>query len=104
MTQRIPDQQPWEEMLRQAFTQPREAAAQFAQGARTPAEAWRLLEQLHSATDNAVDCADRLPPPCRSKTHAVAAERPEALSSTSIDFLYLCETFIVSHRDGRIHP
>jgi hypothetical protein len=34
----------------------------------------------------------------------VAAERPEALSSTSIDFLYLRETFIVSRRDGRIHP
>jgi Fe-S-cluster containining protein len=54
MTQRIPDQQPWDEMLRQAFTQPREAVAQFAQGARTPAEAWRLLEQLHRAADNAV--------------------------------------------------
>jgi Fe-S-cluster containining protein len=54
MTQRIPDQQPWDEMLRQAFTQPRAAARQFAQGARTAAEAWALLEHLHGAADEAV--------------------------------------------------
>jgi Fe-S-cluster containining protein len=54
MTQRIPDQQPWEEMLRQAFIQPREAARQFAQGTRTAAEAWALLAQLHGAADDAV--------------------------------------------------
>jgi pimeloyl-ACP methyl ester carboxylesterase len=36
--------------------------------------------------------------------HAVAAERPEALANTTIDFLDLRETFIVSRRDGRINP
>jgi pimeloyl-ACP methyl ester carboxylesterase len=36
--------------------------------------------------------------------HAVAAERPEALTNTIIDFLELRETFIVSRRDGRINP
>ena len=36
--------------------------------------------------------------------HAVAAERPEALTNTLIDFLDLRETFIVSRRDGRINP
>jgi hypothetical protein len=36
--------------------------------------------------------------------HAVAAERPEALTNTVIDFLDLRETFIVSRRDGRINP
>jgi Fe-S-cluster containining protein len=54
MTQPIPEQQPWDEMLRQAFARPREAAGQFSQGARTPAEAWALLEQLHAAADDAV--------------------------------------------------
>jgi Putative zinc- or iron-chelating domain len=54
MTQPISEPQPWEEMLRQAFIRPREAAKQFAMGARTPAEAWALLEQLHGAADDAV--------------------------------------------------
>ena len=54
MTQRIPHQQPWDEMLRQAFSEPRQAAGQFAQGARTPTEAWALLEQLQSAADDLV--------------------------------------------------
>jgi pimeloyl-ACP methyl ester carboxylesterase len=36
--------------------------------------------------------------------HAVAAERPEALTNTIIDFLDLGETFTVSRRDGRINP
>jgi pimeloyl-ACP methyl ester carboxylesterase len=36
--------------------------------------------------------------------HAVAAERPEALTNTIIDFLDLRETFIVSRRDGRVNP
>jgi hypothetical protein len=54
MTPRLPDQQPWEEMLRQAFTEPRAAARQFAQGTRTAAEAWALLAQLHGAADDAV--------------------------------------------------
>ena len=54
MTQKTPEPLPWDETLRQAFAQPREAARQFAQGTRTPAEAWALLEQLHSAADEAV--------------------------------------------------
>ncbi len=36
--------------------------------------------------------------------HAVAAERPEALTNSVIDFLDLRETFIVSRRGGRINP
>ncbi len=36
--------------------------------------------------------------------HAVAAERPEALTHTIIDFLDWRKTFIVSRRDGRINP
>ena len=36
--------------------------------------------------------------------HAVAAERPEALTNTIIDFLDLGETFIVRRRDGRVNP
>jgi pimeloyl-ACP methyl ester carboxylesterase len=36
--------------------------------------------------------------------HAIAAERPEALTTTMTDFLDLRETFIVSRRDGRINP
>jgi pimeloyl-ACP methyl ester carboxylesterase len=36
--------------------------------------------------------------------HAVAAERPEALTNTIIDSLDLGETFTVSRRDGRINP
>jgi pimeloyl-ACP methyl ester carboxylesterase len=36
--------------------------------------------------------------------HAVAAERPEALTNTIADFLDLRETFIVSRRDSRINP
>jgi hypothetical protein len=54
MTQRTPEPQPWDEMLRQAFARPGAAAGQFAQGARTSAEAWALLEQLHGAADDAV--------------------------------------------------
>jgi Putative zinc- or iron-chelating domain len=54
MTQPIPEPQPWDEMLRQAFAQPRKAAAHFAMGPRTPTEAWALLEQLHGAADGAV--------------------------------------------------
>ena len=36
--------------------------------------------------------------------HAVAAERPEALTNTVTDFLNLRQTFIVSRRDGRVNP
>jgi pimeloyl-ACP methyl ester carboxylesterase len=36
--------------------------------------------------------------------HAVADERPEALTNTITDFLDLRETFIVSRRDSRINP
>lgn len=36
--------------------------------------------------------------------HAIAQERPEALTNALTDFLDLRETFIVSRRDGRINP
>jgi Fe-S-cluster containining protein len=51
MTQPTPEPRPWDDRLRQAFARPREAARQFAQGARTPAEAWTLLDQLHGEAD-----------------------------------------------------
>jgi Fe-S-cluster containining protein len=54
MTQQIPEPPPWDEILRQAFAQPREAARQFAQGTQTPAAAWMLLEHIHHAADEAV--------------------------------------------------
>jgi hypothetical protein len=36
--------------------------------------------------------------------HAVAVERPEALTNTIIDFLGWRRAFIVSRRDRRINP
>jgi Fe-S-cluster containining protein len=54
MTRPTPEQPPWDERLRQAFLQPRQAAGEFAKASRTPAEVWALLEQLHSAADDAV--------------------------------------------------
>jgi Fe-S-cluster containining protein len=54
MTQPTSEPRPWDETLRQAFARPREAGGQFAQGPRTPAEAWALLDQLHGAADDAV--------------------------------------------------
>ena len=54
MTQPTPEVKPWDETLRQAFVQPRHAARQFAQRARTQADAWAFLAQLHGAADDAV--------------------------------------------------
>ena len=54
MTQRSPAVNSWDETLRQAFVQPRQAAAQFAQGIPTPADTWTLLGGLHAAADEAV--------------------------------------------------
>ncbi len=54
MTQPTPEVKPWDEILRQAFVQPRQAAGQFAHCTRTPADAWELLAQLHRAADDAV--------------------------------------------------
>jgi Fe-S-cluster containining protein len=54
MTRKTHEPLPWDEVLRQAFARPRAMARQFAHGMRTPAEAWALLEQLHSAADEAV--------------------------------------------------
>jgi Fe-S-cluster containining protein len=59
MTQPTPESRPWDDTLRQAFVQPREAAQRFAQGTRAPAEAWALLDQLHDAADDAVQHAPR---------------------------------------------
>ena len=54
MTQPTPEPRPWDDTLRQAFARPREAGRQFAQGPRTPAKAWALLDQLDSEADDAV--------------------------------------------------
>jgi Fe-S-cluster containining protein len=57
MTQPTPGSRPWDETLRRAFARPREAARRFAQSARTPVEAWALLDHLHAAADDAVQHA-----------------------------------------------
>src|SRR5262245_34352882 len=54
MTQPRPAVKPWDETLRQAFVQPRQAAAQFAQDMPTPANALAFLGHLHAAADEAV--------------------------------------------------
>ena len=54
MTPSTPEPQAWGDMLRQAFTRPREAVRQFALSTRTSAEAWALLQELHHAADDAM--------------------------------------------------
>jgi len=97
------------------------ALLQRLQGSSRDTELEGELGEVQTPTLVVFGTADRVVPPAMGRTyrermpncyyvlvydagHTVAAERPEALSSTIIDFLDLRETFIVSRRDGRIHP
>jgi pimeloyl-ACP methyl ester carboxylesterase len=97
------------------------ALVQRLKGTSRDAElAWNLGE-VQTLTLVVFGTADKVVPPAMGRTyrermpnchyvmvydagHAVAAERPEALTSAIIDFLDLRETFIVSRRDSRINP
>jgi pimeloyl-ACP methyl ester carboxylesterase len=85
------------------------------------AEELALLDCLTGGRLVVFGTADKVVPPAMGRTyrermpnchyvmvydagHAVAAERPEALTNTITDFLDLRETFIVSRRDSRINP
>jgi pimeloyl-ACP methyl ester carboxylesterase len=97
------------------------ALQQRIQGSSRDTELEGKLGEVQTPTLVVFGTADRVVPPAMGRTyrermpnchyvlvydagHAVAAERPEALSGTIIDFLDLHETFIVSRRDGRINP
>ena len=79
------------------------------------------LDEVQTLTLVVFGTADKIVPPAMGRTyrermpnchyvlvydagHAVATERPEALTDTITDFLDLRETFIVSRRDSRINP
>jgi pimeloyl-ACP methyl ester carboxylesterase len=79
------------------------------------------LGEVQTLTLVVFGTADRVVPPAMGRTyrermpnchyvlvydagHAVAAERPQALTTTITDFLDLRETFIVSRRESRINP
>jgi pimeloyl-ACP methyl ester carboxylesterase len=97
------------------------ALLQRIKGTSRDPELEEQLGEVQTQTLVVFGTADHVVPPAMGRTyrermphchyvlvydagHAVAAERPEALSSTIIDFLDLRETFIVSRRDGRINP
>ena len=97
------------------------ALVQRIQGASRDTELEDKLGQVQTQTLVVFGTADKVVPPAMGRTyrermpnchfvmvydagHAVATERPEALSNTIADFLDLRETFIVSRRDGRINP
>jgi pimeloyl-ACP methyl ester carboxylesterase len=97
------------------------ALLQRLQGSSRDIELEGKLGEVQTPTLVVFGTADRMVPPAMGRMyrermpnchyvlvydagHAVADERPEALSSTIIDFLDLRETFIVSRRDGRINP
>jgi pimeloyl-ACP methyl ester carboxylesterase len=94
---------------------------QRIQGASRDTALEGKLGEVQTQTLVVFGTADQVVPPAMGRTyrermpnchyvlvydagHAVAAERPEALTNTIIDFLELRETFIVSRRDGRINP
>jgi pimeloyl-ACP methyl ester carboxylesterase len=97
------------------------ALMQRIQGASRDTELEGKLSEVQTQTLVVFGTADKVVPPEIGRTyreripdchyvlvydagHAVAAERPEALTNTIIDFLDLRETFIVSRRDGRVNP
>jgi pimeloyl-ACP methyl ester carboxylesterase len=97
------------------------ALMQRIQGASRDTELEGKLSEVQTQTLVVFGTADKVVPPEMGRTyrerilnchyvlvydagHAVAAERPEALTNTIIDFLDLRETFIVSRRDGRVNP
>jgi pimeloyl-ACP methyl ester carboxylesterase len=97
------------------------ALLQRIQGTSRDTELEGKLSEMQTQTLVVFGTADKVVPPEMGRTyreqipnchyvlvydagHAVAAERPEALTNTIIDFLDLGETFIVSRRDGRVNP
>jgi pimeloyl-ACP methyl ester carboxylesterase len=97
------------------------ALMQRIQGSSRDTELEGKLSEVQTHTLVVFGTADKVVPPEMGRTyreripschyvlvydagHAVAAERPEALTNTIIDFLDLRETFIVSRRDGRVNP
>jgi pimeloyl-ACP methyl ester carboxylesterase len=90
-------------------------------GASRDTEMEEKLDQVQTQTLVVLGTADRLVPPALGRIyrermpnchyvmvydagHMVAAEWPEALTTTLADFLDLRETSIVSRRDDRINP
>jgi pimeloyl-ACP methyl ester carboxylesterase len=97
------------------------ALVQRIKGNSRDTELEEKLAEVQTHTLVVFGTADKVVPPAMGRTyrelmpnchyvmvydagHAVAAERPEALTNTITDFLDLRETFIVSRRDGRINP
>ncbi len=97
------------------------ALVQRIKGASRDTELEGKLGEVQTLTLVVFGTADKVVPPAMGRTyrermpnchyvlvydagHAVAAERPEALTNTISDFLDLRETFLVSRRDGRINP
>jgi pimeloyl-ACP methyl ester carboxylesterase len=97
------------------------ALVQHLRGASRDTELEDTLNRVQTQTLVVFGTADKVVPPAMGRTyrermpnchfvmvydagHAVATERPEALTNTVTDFLDLRETFIVSRRDGRINP
>jgi len=97
------------------------ALVQRLKGSSRDTEPEGKLSEVQTQTLVVFGTADKVVPPAMGRTyrermpnchyvmvydagHAVAAERPEALTNTIIDFLDLRETFLVSRRDGRINP
>jgi pimeloyl-ACP methyl ester carboxylesterase len=97
------------------------ALVQRLQGGSRDRELEDKLGQVETQTLVVFGTADKVVSPAMGRTyrermpnchfvmvydagHAVASERPEALTNAIMDFLDLRETFIVSRRDGRINP
>jgi pimeloyl-ACP methyl ester carboxylesterase len=97
------------------------ALVQHLNGIGRDTELEGKLGEVQTLTLVVFDTADKMVPPAMGRTyrermpnchyvlvydagHAVAAERPQALTNTVIDFLDLREAFLVSRRDGRINP
>jgi pimeloyl-ACP methyl ester carboxylesterase len=97
------------------------ALVQCIKGTGRDTELEEKLGEVQTQTLVVFGTADKVVPPAMGRTyrermpnchyvmvydagHAVAAERPEALTNTITDFLDLRETFIVSRRDSRINP
>jgi pimeloyl-ACP methyl ester carboxylesterase len=97
------------------------ALLQRLKGTSRDTELEGKLGEVQTLTLVVFGTADKMVPPAMGRTyrermpnchyvlvydagHAVAAERPEALTTTITDFLDLRETFIISRRDSRISP
>jgi pimeloyl-ACP methyl ester carboxylesterase len=116
-----PENAPTEPPVEPANIAKRIALAQRLKGTGRDTELEEKLGEVQAHTLVVFGTADKIMPPAMGRIyrelvpnchyvmvydagHAVAAERPEALTNTITDFLDLRETFIVSRRDGRINP